>query len=141
VCLVLGERDASAEEFEAPVRADRADDLDTALGRKSLRRSVGDGHGRAEPPGPHLGRGRSAVCAVAVLIVVKLDERRVLGPEMVEAVKDLGSEERLVPYVVEMFDHSVAPRLAQRDESRGGNMTFSWRTAESLKAESRESKT
>ena len=54
--------------------------------------------------------------------VVELDERGVLGAQVVDAGEGFGAEERLVPDVVEVLDDTVAPWFAQRDEP--------WRDAE-----------
>ncbi len=53
---------------------------------------------------PDLVRGRAALGAVAVVLVMEGDELVLLDAEVLEAGEDLGMEQRLVPGVIEVLD-------------------------------------
>ncbi len=117
--VVLAEGDAFAEQAELTVGSDGADDFDAAFGGRTVGWLIASWQGGAQPVMPHLVGGGTGVGAVAVVGVVELDERGVLGAEVLDVGEHFGSEERFVPHVVEVFDDTVAPRLAHRDEPGG----------------------
>src|SRR5205807_5051838 len=102
------------------VGADDADELDPAL----LGPAVGEFVERARDPrlagsGGLLGR-QTASGAVAVMGVAEALERAGAFGQVLDAGEPLLAEDALLEGVVEVLDGAVAPRLAGRDEHRGG---------------------
>lgn len=98
-----------SEQLERSVRADEADHFDALLGREPVGSSVARRERPVHATCPHLVRARPAVCGVAVVLVVELDEGGVLASQVGEIAEDRRGEERLVPRVVEVLNDSVAP--------------------------------